>query len=177
MGVIVQRRWFRLWWVVGLIIGGATGCGSSVSFYSRPEAPWGTIQRVAVLPFTIPSESPARRQLITQLFTEELRRAGFTDLVELPLTDPRGGGPPNFEEIAKTFSVDAVFTGSVDDSQGTVIHLQLNDAATKDLLWSGTYLLGVGPEFFSLRTQQQQFQRSLKRMAREFATHRAVRRP
>lgn len=146
------------------------GCGS-VSTYVKPEAPWGSIQRIAVVPFMTPFENPARRQLLTQLFATELRRSGLTEVVEVPLSGPMGP-TPNLEEIAKSFQVDGVFFGAVDESQGTVIHVWLHDAATKEILWSGTYLVGVGPEFFSLRTQQQQFQKSIRRLVNEFAKSR-----
>ncbi|MBI3317994.1 MAG: hypothetical protein HYZ90_02440 [Candidatus Omnitrophica bacterium] len=149
---------------VGVIAFVLSGCGSTMTTYTKPEAPWGTIQRVAVMPFTLPSDNPTRRQLVTQLFTEELRRIGMPEVVEVPLSGPTGG-VPKFEEVATQYQVDAIFSGSVDDTQGTVVHVRLHDAATKEILWSGTYALGVGPEFFSLRTQQQQFQRSLQRLA------------
>ncbi len=148
------------------------GCGSRLTSYAKPEAPWTSIQRVAVLPFTTPSENPTRRQLVTQLFSEELRRIGMTEVVEVPLTSPIGG-VPSLEEVSRSYAVDGIFSGSVDDSQGTVVHVRLHDAATREVLWSGTFSLGVGPEFFSLRTQQQQFQRSLQRLLRDFSKRRA----
>ena len=150
-----------------------TGCGSRLTTYTKSDAPWGSIQKVAVLPFTTPSENPIRRQLITQLFSEELRRIGMTEVVEVPLASPIGG-VPSLEEVTRTYQVDGVFSGSVDDSQGTVVHIRLQDAATREILWSGTYSLGVGPEFFSLRTQQQQFQGSLQRLTREFSKKRTL---
>jgi len=153
--------------VLGLVGVLVTGCGSRLTTYTKPDAPWGAIEKVAVLPFALPSENPVRRQLVTELFAEELRRAGIQEVVEVPLLSPVGG-VPTLKELSKNYQVDAVFSGSIDDSQGTVVHIRLHDAATGEVLWSGTYLLGVGPEFFSLKTQQQQFQRSVQRMVREF---------
>ncbi len=157
--------------LLAAVVGMVAGCGSTISTYSRPNAPGGSVQKVAVLPFSLPSENPTRRQLVTQLFAEELRRIGLVEVVEVPLDSPIGG-VPSLQEVAKKYQVDAVFSGSVDDSQGTVVHVRLHDAATGEVLWSGTYLLGVGPEFFSLRTQQQQFQKSLHRIATEISNAR-----
>ena len=148
------------------------GC-ASVNFYSKPDAPWATIQKIAVLPLTTPSENPVRRQLVSQLFATELRRVGITEVVEVPLTNPLGR-PQGVEEVAKAYQVDAIFSGSVDETQGTVVHIRLQDGATEEILWSSTYLLGVSAEFFSLRTQQQQFQRAFRRIASEFARHRVA---
>lgn len=142
------------------------GC-ASMTTYVKPEAPWGSIHRVAVLPFATPSENPTRRQLITQLFATELRRSGLTEVAEVPITGPMGLSP-TVEEVAKNFQVDAVFSGSMDDTQGTLLHVWLQDAATKEILWSGTYLVGVGSEFFSLKTQQQQLQRAITRLVSQF---------
>ena len=150
------------------VMGMVAGCGSTISTYAKPDAPWGSVQKVAVLPFSLPSENPTRRLLVTQLFAQELRNSGLSEVVEVPLESPIGG-VPSLQEVAKKYQVDAVFSGSVDDSQGTVVHVRLHDAATSEVLWSGTYLLGVGPEFFSLRTQQQQFQKSLHRIASEIS--------
>lgn len=144
-----------------------SGCGT-VSTYSKVGAPWGSIQRVAVLPFSTPTENPVRRQLVTQLFAEELRKIGISDVVEVPLSGPVGGAP-SIQEVAQQYQVDGVFSGSVDETQGTVVHVRLQDAATAEVIWSGTALLGVAGEFFSLRTQQQQVQRQFKRLAKEVA--------
>lgn len=149
-----------------------SGCGSQMSTYVKPQAPWATIEKVAVTPFSLPSENPTRRLLITQLFAEELRKTG-TEVIEVPLASPTGG-VPTLQEIAQKYEVDAVFSGSVDDAQGTVVHVRLHDTATSEILWSGTYLLGVGPEFFSIRTQQQQFQKSIRRLLQNFSDERAA---
>ena len=164
----MRRRDWILW--CGLMALLSSGCGSQMSTYTRPQAPWATIQKVAVTPFSLPSENPTRRLLITQLFSEELRKTGI-EVIEIPLAGPTGG-VPTLEEIAKKYQVDAVFSGSVDDSQGTVVHVRLHDAATSEVLWSGTYLLGVGPEFFSIRTQQQQFEKSIRRLLQNFSDQR-----
>ncbi len=151
---------------VGLLL---SGCGSSLTTYVKPDAPWATIQKTAVLPFTLPSENAVHRQSVTQLFTAELRRIGFTDVVDVPLR-PTAIEPLNPGAIAKEYQVDAVFAGSVDDSsQGTVIHVRLIDAATGEILWSATDLLGIGSEYFSVKTVQQQLQRRFRRMARKFS--------
>lgn len=149
------------------------GCGTSITSYVKPDAPWRSIQRVAILPFTTPSENPVRRELVTQLFAEELRRIGMTEVVEVPLLSPVGG-LPSVQEVGREYQVDGVFSGSVDDTAGTVIHVRLHDAATGEILWSGTALLGVSAEFFSLRTQQQQFQRSFRRIVGEFAKRKGL---
>jgi TolB-like protein len=143
-----------------------------MSTYTKPQAPWATIEKVAVTPFSLPSENPTRRLLVTQLFAEELRKTG-TEVIEVPLASPTGG-VPTLPEIAQKYQVDAVFSGSVDDAQGTVVHVRLHDTATSEILWSGTYLLGVGPEFFSIRTQQQQFQKSIRRLLQNFSDERAA---
>lgn len=146
----------------------ASGCGVSVTTYVKPEAPWGVIRRVAVLPFTVSSENPVQRELVTRLFCEELRREGRVEVVEVPLSSPVGSGVWDTREVGKQVQADAVLIGSVDDTLGTVIHAQVLDVATKDLLWSGTYLLGTRAEFFSFKTQQQQFQRGFRWLARKF---------
>ena len=145
--------------MLGLVILLAAGCGATMKTYVNPSAPWEVVQRVAVLPFTTPSENPIRRQLITQLFSGELRRSTRLDVVEVPLSSPVGSAP-SLGQVGKEYGVDAVFSGSVDETHGTVVHIRLQDAATGEMLWSGTYLLGVRAEFFSLKTQQQQFQRA-----------------
>ena len=147
-----------------------SGCTSTFTPYSKPEAPWATIQRVAVLPFTTPFENTARQQVITQLFTEQIRRTKLVEVVEVPSSPPeRTIKEPTLQEIAKQYEADAIFTGVVDDTQGTVVHIRLHDPATEEIIWSGTYSLGPGAEFFSLRTQQQQFQKSIRRIVREFS--------
>ena len=59
--------------LVALGLVSIAGCGISVTSYVRPEAPWNLIKRVAVVPFQLPSENPVQRQLVTELFTEELQ--------------------------------------------------------------------------------------------------------
>ena len=146
----------------------ASGCGISVTTYVKPEAPWGLIKRVAVLPFAIPSENPVDRTLTTQLFTEELRKGGHVEVVDVPLESPVGSGAWDFKRIGKEYGADAVISGSVDDMRGSVIHMQVQDVATQDLLWSGTYLLGARAEFFSFKTQQQKLQRGFRRLVQRF---------
>ena len=68
----------------------ASGCGASMTTYAKPEAPWGVVKRVAVLPFAIPSENPVDRSLTTQLFAEELRKSGRVEVTEVPLESPVG---------------------------------------------------------------------------------------
>ena len=147
----------------------ASGCGASVTTYVKPEAPWGVIKRVAVLPFAIPSENPADRTLTTQLFSEELRKSGRVEVVEVPLDSPAGSGAWGLKRIGKDYQADAVVSGSVDDTRGSVIHMQVQDVATGDLLWSGTYLLGTRAEFFSFKTQQQKLQRGFRWLVNRFA--------
>ncbi len=146
----------------------ASGCGASVTTYVKPEAPWGTIKRVALLPFAIPSENPVDRTLTTQLFAEELRRGGRVEVVDVPLESPVGSGAWDLKRVGKEYRADAVISGSVDDMRGSVIHMQVQDVATEDLLWSGTYLLGTRAEFFSFKTQQQKLQRGFRRLVRRF---------
>ncbi len=157
--------------VVGAVsLGFLSGCVSSANYYTNPEAQWATIQRVGVSPFVLAFDNPVRRQVVTQLFTEELRKTRVVEVVEIPADNPEMTPvPPTMQQLAAKYQVDAVFTGAVDDSQGAVVHVQLHDPATQDILWSGTYSLGVGAEFFSVRTQQQQFQRSIRKLARQFA--------
>lgn len=150
-----------MWASVSLL---AAGCGVSMTSYVKPEAPWSLIKRVAVLPFQLPSENPVQRQLVTELFSEELRRASVAEVVDVPLSNPVGSGAGDIRQVAKEYKADAVITGAIDETQGTVIHLRVHDIATEDLLWSGTYLLGARAEFFSFSTQQQQFKRGFKRL-------------
>lgn len=161
-GSIVRKLGFLL--TLASVTAVTMGCGAAVSSYVKPETPWSMIKRVAVLPFQLPSENPVQRQLVTELFSEELRRASVAEVVDVPLSSPVGSGVENFGEVAKDYKVDAVVTGSVDETQGTVIHVRVHDVATEDLLWSGTYLLGTRAELFSLHTQQQQFKRGFKRL-------------
>lgn len=155
-------------WV--LVAGLVAGCGgASLKSYNKPDAAWGMIKHVAVLPFELPSENPVQRQLVGNLFSEELRRSwSAAEVTEVPLSSPVGSGLMDARQIGKQYKVDAVFSGSIDDSQGTVVHVRLQDAATEDLLWSGTYTLGSRAEFFSLSTQPQQFQRAFRVLVHRF---------
>lgn len=153
---------------LGCLLFLTSGCGSQLKTYVKQQAPWSVIQRVAVLPFATPTEDPVRRELVTQLFTEELRRAGITEVVEVPLSSPVGGAP-QITQVARDYQVDAVFTGAVDETHGTVVHVRLQDGATEEMLWSGTYILGMRAEFFTLTTQQQKFQRAFEKLVDEFA--------
>ena len=157
--------------IVGLALIGflSSGCGASVSSYIKPEAPWGVIKRVAILPFTLPSENPTQRELATKLFAEELRKTGRAEVVEVPLSSPLGSGVWDVKQVGKQFQADAVISGSVDDTLGLAMHLQVHDVATEELLWSGTYILGARSEFFSFKIQQQKFQRGFRWLARKFA--------
>lgn len=146
-----------------------SGC-TSATYYASKNAQWRAIQRVAVMPFRLTFESPVRRQVMTQLFAQELRQTKVVEVVEVPMEDPLTETvSPSIDEIARKYEADAVFTGGVDDAQGAVVHVQLHDPAAQEVIWSGTYSLGVGAEFMSFRTQQQQFQRSLRQLARRFA--------
>ena len=159
--------------VSGLVLIGflSSGCGASLSSYVKPEAPWGVIRRVAVLPFTLPSENPAQRELSTKLFCEELRKTGRVEVVEVPLSNPLGSGVWDVRQVGKQFQADAVMSGDVDDTLGLAMHLQVHDVATEELLWSGTYILGARSEFFSFKTPQQKFQRGFRWLARRFASN------
>jgi TolB-like protein len=132
---------------------------------------------VAVLPLTIPSENPVQRELVTQLFSQELRNTGTVEVVDVPLNSPVGSGLVDIKQLAKEYKVDAVLTGSIDDTRGTVIHLNVQDVATEEVLWSGTYLLGGRAEFFSFSTQQQQFQRGFRRLCERFVSESGVKAP
>ena len=150
----------------------ASGCGPSLSTYVKPEAPWGAIKRVAVLPFALPSENPVQRDLATHLFCEELRNTHRVEVVEVSSSSaqPVAGGAWDIRKVGKDYQADAVVSGSVDDMNGTVIHMQVQDVATEELLWSGTYLLGVRSEFFSFKTQQQQFKNGFRWLSKQFAS-------
>lgn len=160
----------KLGWLlmVAGVMSMAAGCGASVSSYVKPGASWSVIKRVAILPFQLPSENPVQRQLVTELFSEELHRASVAEVVDVPLSSPMGSGLEDLRQVAKGYKVDAVITGSIDETHGTVIHVQVQDAATDDLLWSGTYLLGIQAEFLSFRTQQQQFKRGFERLVKQW---------
>ena len=151
--------------LAGLLL---AGCGPSLTSYVKPEAPWAAIKRVAVSPFNLPSENPVDRKLITDLFSEELRRTGKVEVVEVPLNSPAGSGVADIQQVARQYKVDALFSGSLDDSRGTAIHVRCEDVATQELLWSGTYLLGSRGEFFSLQTQPQKVQRAFKHLLNRF---------
>ena len=157
--------------MIGLL---SSGCGASLSSYVKPEAPWGAIKRVAVLPFTLPSENPTQRELATKLFSEELRKTGRVEVVEVPLASPLGSGVWDIKQVGKEFQADAVMSGSVDDTLGLAMHLQVHDVATEELLWSGTYILGARSEFFSFKIQQQKFQRGFRWLASKFASDSAA---
>ena len=144
------------------------GCGPSLTSYVKPDAPWTVIKRVAVAPFNLPSENPVDRKLMTDLFSEELRRTGRLEVVEVPLNSPAGSGVADIQQVARQYKVDALFSGSLDDSRGTAIHVRCEDVATQELLWSGTYLLGSRGEFFSLQTQPQKVQRAFKHLLNRF---------
>ena len=162
----VKRAQMLPWVLITLF---AAGCGgATVKSYNKPDAPWGLIRHVAVLPFELPSENPMQRQLVGNLFSEELRRRWPAEVTEVPLSSPVGSGLVDAKQIGRQYKVDAVFSGSIDDTQGTVVHVRLQDAATEDLLWSGTYTLGGRAEFFSLSTQPQKFQRAFRILVNRF---------
>lgn len=145
------------------------GCGASLTSYVKPEAPWSLIKRVGIVPLNTPSENAVQRQLLTEIFSEELRRSvAGVELVEIPLEETLGPAAAGVKDLGRKFQLDAIFSGSLDDTQGTVLHLRLQDAATEELLWSGTYLLGAGAEFFGFRTQQQRFQRGVRELVGHF---------
>ena len=163
-----SRKFFSSF--LGLVLFFSSGCGATVTTYVKPEAPWAAIKRIAILPFNLPTENPVQRELSTQVFSQELRNVTSAEVVEVPLNDPTlQSGLWNVKQVAKQFQADAVLSGSVDETHGTVIHVRVQDAATEDLLWSGTYVLGTRAEFFSVRTQQQQFQRGFRSLADQFA--------
>ena len=163
-------------WLLGLALIGflGSGCGVSTTSYLKPEAPWGAIKRVTVLPFTLPSENPVQRELVTKLFCEELRNNIPIEVVEVQISSPVGSGVWDVKRIGKDYQADAVISGSVDDSSGTTIHVQVRDAATEELLWSGTYLLGMRAEFFSFKTQQQHLQRGFRWLVKKFSSDSAI---
>jgi hypothetical protein len=103
----------------------------------------------------------------------ELRQTGLLEIVEVPMTGAVGG-LSTLDQISKTYQVDAVFSGSVDETQGTLIHVRLHDAATGEVIWSATYLLGTGMEFFSLSTPQQRFQHVFQLLTQRFAKQYAL---
>jgi TolB-like protein len=153
----------------------SSGCGASVSSYIKPEAPWGVIRRVAVLPFALLSENPVQRELATKLFAEELRKTGRAEVVEVPLDSPLGSGVWDVKQVGKQFQADAVITGSVvDDTLGLAMHMQVRDVATEELLWSGTYIHGTRYAFFSFKLQQQKVHRGFRWLARKFAAESAA---
>ncbi len=169
-----MKNTFTATLLAGFLIFFFSGCGATLKTYSRPEAPWEGIQRFAIVPFNLPSENPVQRQLATQLFAAELRRSGFLDLVEIPLDSPIGMTSVDVKAVGRDYGVDAVFVGSVDDMRGTVVHVRLQDAATEDVVWSGTYTLGTQAEFFSLKTQQQHFQRAFEKLVEDLAAARPI---
>ena len=146
-----------------------SGCGASLTSYVKQEAPWAAIKRIAVLPFNLPSENPVQKELASHLFSQELRSSTEIEIVEVPLNNPLVSEQLDIKKVGSQFQADAVLSGAVDETHGTVIHVRIQDAATEDLLWSGTYVLGTRAEFFSLRTQQQQFQRGFKRLVEQFS--------
>ena len=154
---------------MGMVAAAAlSGCGASITTYVRPDTSWDTIGRVAVVPLMLASENPVRREQLTQLLATELRKSGFLEVVEVSVASPLGI-LPTIEEVAKTYEVDAVVSGSVDEAQGTSIQLSINDALTGELLWSSSYLLSVGPEFFSTKTPQQKMQRAFRSLIKRYS--------
>ena len=159
-------------WVLmlSLMAFSTSGCGASLSSYVKPEAPWGAIKRIAVLPFNLPTENPMQRELFTHLFSQDLRNLTSIEVVEVPLQNsPMETGLSNIQQVGKQYQADAVLSGEVDETHGTVIHVRVQDAATEDLLWSGTFILGTRAEFFTVRTQQQQFEKGFEALADRFA--------
>ncbi len=158
---------------LGLVVGLASGCGATLKSYVKPEAPWGSLKRFAVVPFNLPSENPVERQLVTQIFSEELRRSGFSELTEVPLESPVGTSIVDLKAIGKKYGVDGVFSGSVDDSKGTVVHVRLQDVATEELVWSASYTFGPWLDYVVPRSSQQKFRRVLSKLLRELEMARA----
>ncbi len=153
------------------------GCGTAMTSYLKQDGAWSAVQRVAVLPFNVPSENPVQRELITELFSQELRKTGTVEVIEIPLNSPVGSGLMDIKQVGKEYKVDAILVGSIDDTRGTVIHLNVQDVATEEVLWSGTYMLGGRAEFFSFTTQQQQFQKGFRRLCERFVGESGVKAP
>jgi TolB-like protein len=149
-----------------------SGCGASITNYARPQTAWDTIARAAVLPIETPSENLIRRQQITQLFATELRRIELEDVIEVHSTSPLGI-LPNTEEVGQVYSVDAVFSGSVDESEGLSIQIKLHDVATGELIWSTSYLSKSGLGLFSSKTPRQRLQRAFRQIAQHFRRQRS----
>ena len=97
-----------------------------------------------------------------------MRKTGRLEVVEVPLSSPLGSGVWDVTQVGKEFQVDAVVSGSVDDTLGLAMHMQVHDVATDELLWSGTYILGARSEFFSFKTQSQKFQRGFRWLTNKF---------
>jgi len=152
----MQRRFLCL--VLSLLLPLGAGC-ASVSTYTKPEAPWAAIKKVAVFPFATPFEDKVRREWATSLFVKELQRLGWFEVVELP-DPPPSAKAPDYPALARAVGVDAFFQGTVEDMAEIFADLKLIDAATGETLWSTRYHRGAGLEFsFRYHTPQQQLQR------------------
>ncbi len=154
--------------IVGFVALFAAGCGSSLKTYVKPEVSRGAIKRVAILPFNLSSENPVQRQMIAELFSQELKRATALEVVEVPLSSPVGSGVQDIHQVAKQYRVDGIFSGSVDDTYGTVVQIRLQDAATEEILWSATYTFGPWAEYVNPRPPQQKFQRVFSELMERF---------
>jgi len=157
---------------VGLVL--LAGCGrASIKTYHRPQTAWDTIRKVALLPVETPSENQIRREQLTQLFATELRKeAGLEEVIDVSSDSPLGLFP-SAEEVGKRYTVDGVFSLSVDDTDGLSIQVKLHDALTGELIWTDSYLAGGGAEIYSSKTAQQRIQRAFHRIANDFSKIRA----
>jgi hypothetical protein len=164
-----------------LLIG---GCGTSGVRYQNPDMDFGSIQRIAVLPFANLTREAAAAERVRDVFTTMLLATGATYVIppgevfrgisRSNMADPTRPSPEEVKRLAGIVSVDAVITGVVREygevrsgqSAANVVSmsLQMIEAQTGTVVWTaestkggitvGDRLFGGGGEAMNKVTQE-----------------------
>ncbi|MDL1956104.1 MAG: CsgG/HfaB family protein [Candidatus Desulfofervidus auxilii] len=131
------------------------GCGSGVRYYLHPTADISYVKRVAILPLHNFSRDNLAHERIRDVFETELLKLELFEVVdrgevdavlrELRIREPSEITPALIKKIGQRLSVQAVFTGSVDEykteqSGGislaiVAISLKLIDVQSGKVIW------------------------------------------
>ena len=148
-----------------------TGCAASRhTTYLDPQFDFGSIERVAIIPFENLSSDQGSSRYVTRLFFTELLAQKVFDIVEPGEVSAYMGGHPGMtgqsaelsldqiKDLAKTLNVQAIIFGSVGESSdlrsGNVsthvvsISARMVNAETGSTVWSSSVNTG-GPGFFA----------------------------
>jgi hypothetical protein len=150
--------------VVLLLLLVSTGCATSASkvVYRDPNMDFGSIQTVAVMPFTNLTRENVAGERVRDVFMTMLQATGGVYVIppgevargitRLSLERPASPTPDDVTKFAKVVSTDAVFTGTVKEygevrsgsSTANVVSvsLQMMEAQTGKVVWSASSTQG-----------------------------------